>query len=105
MMIRVFCPLHEWTGLNCITCGATRALLSLLQGDILTALQQNALLVISLPFAIYKLTALIINRVTRKPLLRPISLSKKAGIVLIIVAIAFMVVRNLPIPAARFLNP
>lgn len=105
MTILLFCPLHEWTGLNCITCGATRAFESLLRGDILTAFQQNALLVISLPFVIYHLAALIINRVARKPLLRPISLSRKAGIVLIIVAVAFMVVRNLPIPAARFLNP
>lgn len=105
MDIPLFCPLHEWTGLNCITCGATRAFLSLLRGDILTALTQNALLVISMPFLIYQLTALLINRVSRKPLLRPISPGKKAGIMFIIVALAFMVVRNLPIPAARFLNP
>ena len=105
MAFRLFCPLHEWTGLNCITCGATRAFFSLLQGDFLTALQQNALLVISLPFVMYQLTALIINRVARKSLLRTIHLGKKVGVALIVVAIAFMVVRNLPIPAARFLNP
>lgn len=42
------CQFHRLTGLNCPGCGMTRALYALLHGDVVTALHDNALLVISM---------------------------------------------------------
>ncbi len=43
------CPIHQYTGLLCPGCGATRALALLLHGDVSHALQANALFVLLLP--------------------------------------------------------
>ena len=44
------CQFHAYTGLDCPGCGALRAMHQLLHGNVLQALQFNALLVLSLPF-------------------------------------------------------
>jgi hypothetical protein len=46
------CPIHEYFGILCPGCGATRALAVLLRGHLIAALQINALLVLLLPFAL-----------------------------------------------------
>ena len=99
------CPIHDLTGFYCMTCGATRAVLSLMQGQILTALRQNALIVLSMPPAAYQLAALLVNGAIRRPALPPIRITWKAGKLLLAIALLFMLVRNLPIPLARFLVP
>lgn len=43
------CPLRALTGLDCPLCGATRATRALVHGDIWTAMDHNALYVLSLP--------------------------------------------------------
>lgn len=50
----VLCPLHGVMGLPCPACGLTRALTSLVQGDVLSALWWNAL---SIPVAALLLLA------------------------------------------------
>jgi hypothetical protein len=40
------CMFHQMTGLNCPGCGATRAMYALVHGDFLTALHDNALLIL-----------------------------------------------------------
>jgi TusA-related sulfurtransferase len=99
------CPVYDLTGLYCMTCGATRAIMSLAQGQILTALRQNALIVLSLPPAIYQMTAALVNRSARRTVMRPIPYNRKTGWILLTIALLFMLVRNLPIPLARFLVP
>ena len=42
------CQFHRLTGLNCPGCGMTRAFYALLHGDLLTALHDNALFVFAL---------------------------------------------------------
>jgi len=42
------CRFHQWTGLNCPGCGATRALYALLHGNFSTAFRDNALFVFGL---------------------------------------------------------
>lgn len=45
------CPLRMTTGLDCPLCGATRATHALLHGDLVRALDFNALYVVALPVA------------------------------------------------------
>jgi hypothetical protein len=52
------CPIHEYLGLLCPGCGATRALAALLRGHLTTAWHANPLLVCALPLLIaYAATA------------------------------------------------
>src|SRR4051812_39541846 len=44
------CLFHTLTGLHCPGCGATRAMYALLHGQLTTALHQNALATLALPF-------------------------------------------------------
>ena len=99
------CPIHDLTGFYCMTCGATRAVLSLTQGQILTAMRQNALIVLSMPPAAYQLAAFLVNGAIRRPLLPSIQITWKAGRLLLAIALLFMLVRNLPIHFARYLVP
>jgi hypothetical protein len=46
------CPIHQFFGINCPGCGATRALAALLRGHIAEALRFNALFVLLLPAAL-----------------------------------------------------
>jgi hypothetical protein len=46
------CPIHQYLGLECPGCGATRALAALLHGHLAEALRLNALFVLLLPFAL-----------------------------------------------------
>ena len=47
------CLFHVWTGLYCPGCGATRMFQALLQGDLWSAWQANAALLLSLPFLLF----------------------------------------------------
>ena len=47
------CAFHDLTGLYCPGCGSTRAIYQLLHGHLLTALHDNAMTVLALPFLAY----------------------------------------------------
>ena len=85
------CPLRAVTGLDCPLCGATRATHALVRGDVLTALDFNALYVALVPFVlVVGLVWLVRGRlpwITRRA---------SAAWVLLSVGVAFAVVRNLP---------
>jgi hypothetical protein len=44
---RVICPFRHFTGIPCITCGGTRAILALTRGDVQAALVWNPLVAIA----------------------------------------------------------
>lgn len=73
------CTFRALTGVGCIGCGATRAALSLLSGDLVGALGFNPLLTCGyLAAAVFDLYAITVL-VGRLPRLRIVSLSRQAG--------------------------
>lgn len=60
------CPFHTLTGYDCPGCGSQRAIFQLLHGDIVGAIRENLLLVISLPFLFihffFKIKSFILNK-------------------------------------------
>jgi hypothetical protein len=86
------CPLKALTGLDCPLCGATRATHALVHGRLATALDFNALFVLALPImGVVMLLWLVRGQVPER---------LRAGAVVwsvLAVAVAFAVVRNLPI--------
>ncbi len=85
------CPLRVTTGLDCPLCGATRATTQLLRGNISAALDFNALYVVLLP-ALFVAGLVWLAR-GRWP---SVILAKWFPAAAIAVAVAYMIVRNLP---------
>jgi hypothetical protein len=95
------CRFHQLTGLNCPGCGATRGFYALLHGDLLTALHDNVLF-IGLFFA----TALragwfALNKIRGRA--NGSFFRVKFLWLLLVLALVFTVLRNLP--AFAFLSP
>ena len=94
------CQFHRLTGLNCPGCGATRSLFALLHGQLSMALRDNALLVGGL-LAVAGRGAWFGAKKFRgqdAEFIRP-----KFLWTLLVVALVFTVLRNLP--ACAFLSP
>ena len=85
-----FCPLHALTGIPCPTCGMTRGLVCLLQGQIEEALLFNPLMMVALLSALlYLLYAgvVVIGRLPRlrwEPLSQTAAICVRIGVVLLI---------------------
>ena len=95
------CEFHQLTGLNCPGCGGTRAVYQLLHWHVLRALEDNALVVLSLA----GLATRGVWFETRKILRRPVGpfLPPEFFWPLLVMAVVFTVLRNLP--AFSFLSP
>ena len=86
------CPLRALTGLDCPLCGATRATHALVRGDLLTAVDFNALYVVALPVVlVVGLLWLVRGR------LPDVVRQGRTAWALLSVGVAFAVLRNLPI--------
>jgi len=84
-------------------CGATRAVHSLLRADLAGAIGHNLVFVIALPFMMYAFIAWTMTRMGRP--MPPIPMSSKwLSVPLVIVLIAFTVVRNLPSGRFHWMN-
>ncbi|MCG8600617.1 MAG: DUF2752 domain-containing protein [Verrucomicrobiales bacterium] len=104
------CVLKSLTGLNCPGCGNTRAAQALLRGDVAGAVQQNVLFIVSLPFLFYWGAKTWVNWVfpgTWKPIpfFQNLRWKQRYSVALIILLIAFSVLRNVPIPPFTWLAP
>lgn len=87
------CVFHECTGLLCFGCGSTRAVHALIQGDWAHSLRCNALLLPSLAW-LFALCLVKREDVFNKTLY--------AGLA---VLVAYMVLRNIPLPLFNCLRP
>jgi hypothetical protein len=98
------CPLHATTGLFCPGCGSTRALHHLLHGRLLTAFDFNPLLVASLPFLLYAAIRFLLH--ARRPAPAPPKpLPAWAIWSLLVLVLAFGILRNLPWQPVRWMAP
>jgi hypothetical protein len=95
------CEFHALTGLYCPGCGATRAAYQLLHGNFLMALRDNALFVLSLAALTARGVWFLKRRRDRQPV--RFFIPPSALWVFLGVAVAFVVLRNLP--AFSFLAP
>ena len=88
------CPFKEFTGLECPGCGSQRATHYLLNLDIINALRENALLVISTP---YLLLGLVFEYFKNNNSLkwRKSLFGQKAIFVILFIIIAFWLLRNI----------
>ena len=98
------CPLHEMTGLHCAGCGSTRALHSLLRGDIRQALAWNPLFVAALPFGAWLLARWGAKALFGFSLPLP-RITTKRVILLCAFLICFMILRNIPAKPFKSLAP
>ena len=99
------CPLYALTGIACPGCGLTRSYHALFHGDIATALHFNALIPLySLIFG-YLFISLVLLAIRGKGL--SFSVFRKRWLLwsVAILAIAFAVLRNLPIYPFNLLYP
>ena len=98
------CPLYQMTGLACPGCGLTRGFHALFHGDVLTALDYNALLPFYVLFFAYLMASLFSTAVRGRgfsfKLFQP-----KVAYSFLIVSLVFAVVRNLPFYPFTVLYP
>ncbi|MFN8034642.1 MAG: DUF2752 domain-containing protein [Acidimicrobiia bacterium] len=85
------CPFHAVTGLWCPGCGATRAAHALLHGHVVTALHDNVLLVLAVPFALAWSWRWFLGRADRLPRV-PVAVTCWLPAALVV----FGLLRNLP---------
>jgi hypothetical protein len=99
------CGLHTATGLHCPGCGATRATHELLHGRLSSALSYNALWVLVLPLALYTGFSEGLHFAGGRRL--PGDLLRKPWFfaVVVVVAVLFGIVRNLPWEPFVLLTP
>ncbi|HZE66405.1 MAG TPA: DUF2752 domain-containing protein [Sporichthyaceae bacterium] len=88
------CPFHAMTGLWCPGCGSLRALHALTHGDLATAMQRNILAVLAVPFLAMAWVAWLGRTLGRPRSTRVAPPAVLWGLLVLIVA--FGVVRNLP---------
>ena len=98
------CQFYATTGLYCPGCGAQRALHSLLHLHLVAALRDNGLLITSLPILAY-LGLRLIGRELGGRMLPALPLPRHWLRLLIIAAILFTVLRNIPYAPFNYLVP
>jgi len=98
------CPFHLVTGLWCPACGATRALHALVHGDLPEAMARNPLFVALLPVGAWLWMAWASPRLGG-PTLGHLPRRRLVVTILVLVTVAFGVLRNLPVSWAHWLGP
>ena len=99
------CPFYALTGFFCPGCGSQRALSSLLHGDFLQAINYNVLMVICLPFLLYSASIAAANAFRIQKIKQRIFYSPFFVKTLLVIVIAFFILRNIPSYPFNLLAP
>ena len=100
------CIFYELTGLYCFGCGAGRALLAILRLDIATAFRNNPLLLLLAPFIAYFVLKKYIAFVFSRDILPfPTVRGRFLGIFIIVLLLAFVILRTIPLFPFDLLAP
>lgn len=99
------CFFHSLTHLYCPGCGNTRAVYSLIHGDIVTALRCNILVFVFSPILAYSFISFVVNTYLQKQWLKPITFTPLFCKVIVIFVISFWVLRNIPFIPFSYLSP
>lgn len=99
------CITHSLTGIYCAGCGAGRASVDLLHGDLLAAIDHNLLFVAALPFVAYYLVKKYISYCFGRDILPFFKMNLVIGIIILVVIVVFIVLRNIPIAPFNYLAP
>ncbi|MGE5405221.1 MAG: DUF2752 domain-containing protein [Candidatus Saccharibacteria bacterium] len=95
---------HQLTGFLCPGCGCGQAFNQLMQGHLLYAMGYNPLVVMLLPFIVYRLSGIVLYHLTGKKIPMPL-LGSKVILGLLIVIAAFWVLRNITVYPLTLLRP
>ncbi len=99
------CPFYTLTGLLCPGCGSQRAVSALLHGKIIEAINDNILLVTSLPLLFYSLYINLLNIFRTKQATQQIFYSPVFVKVVLVVVVLFGALRNIPAYPFTMLTP
>src|ERR1700759_4556297 len=99
------CPFHSLTGFNCPGCGSQRAIFNLLHGNFLAALNDNVLLVISVPFLLIHFYYKIKSAISKKDLRWNVIYHPLTPKVIFVVVMVFWIARNIPFSPFSYLSP
>ncbi|MDD4632117.1 MAG: DUF2752 domain-containing protein [Proteiniphilum sp.] len=89
------CPFLMATGYQCPGCGSQRAVHSLLHANIGSALKQNAFMVLAIPYIFLGIYLQYLGGRLRHPGLERIFYGRWSAVVLLVVIIAYWILRNL----------
>jgi hypothetical protein len=99
------CLIHSVTGIWCPGCGSGRALYSLMHGNLLAAMDYNAVLVLSLPAAVYSAVQAYLRVITGRNIIPPVILSPASARALLYLLLGFTFLRNIPFYPLTVLAP
>ena len=99
------CVFYMISGIYCVGCGGGRASVALLHGDLLRALDFNALFVLLLPLVAYYLVKIYIAYVFGKDVLPFFRIGKWTALGLLVAIAAFWILRNIPVFPFTYLAP
>ena len=89
------CPIHEYFGILCPGCGATRALSVLMRGHLLEAMRLNTLFVLLLPFVLFTAARTYLRAISMDEFRWP-GISTPALTATLLAVTAFTIARNVP---------
>ena len=99
-----YCVIKASTGMDCVGCGGQRAVHELLHFNIVSALDHNALFILSIPLLIYYIFFSLRRYLYSIASPNSFWYSRTFGLLFIILTLLFLVLRNIKIFPFSWLN-